>query len=228
MDRRRRQSARHWLEVSKHSSPEQPGTYQLDIHLLDFRHWRGTSSRISFRGTNTLDVFTTNRPSLLIGDYHVRALVIMTLSWSTQTQCYLDRNQSGASSTWKKANTAKMVEDLDHDLAHVLDSSAQDTAINNLWITFKTICLNNITKHVPTKWISSRFNQPWCNMKIKQLLKQKWRAFTKCKRSGRDKDRQRYRRLQKSTLQKCKSAYNSYVLDMLQVDSNSKKLCSFF
>ncbi|XP_062578982.1 uncharacterized protein LOC134240892 [Saccostrea cucullata] len=127
---------------------------------------------------------------------------------------------------WKKANTTKMAEDLDSDLAH-LDGSTHDTPINDLWITFKTVCLNTIRKHVPTKWTSSRFNQPWCNRKIKQLSRQKRRAYNTYKRSGKDKDRQRYRPLQKSTQHECKSAYNSYVSDMVQEDSNSKKLYSF-
>ena len=47
------------------------------------------------------------------------------------------------------------------------------------------------------------------------------------KRAGRDKDRQRYRKLLKSTQQECKSAYNTYVSDMVQEDGNSKELYSF-
>ena len=47
------------------------------------------------------------------------------------------------------------------------------------------------------------------------------------KRAGRDKDRQRYRKLLKSTQQECKSAFNTYVSDMVQEDGNSKKLYSF-
>ena len=62
---------------------------------------------------------------------------------------------------------------------------------------------------------------------MKWLSRQKRRAFTKYKTSGRDKDRQRYRHLQKSTQQECKRAYNTYASDMVQEDSNSKKLFSF-
>lgn len=42
-----------------------------------------------------------------------------------------------------------------------------------------------------------------------------------------DKDRQRYKRLQRSTRQKRKIAYNTYVPDMVQEDYNCKKLYSF-
>ena len=92
---------------------------------------------------------------------------------------------------WKRVDTEKKAEDLEHDLTCFPDSPAYDIPINNLWTTFKIICCNTITKHIPTKWTPSKLNQPWCNRKIKQLSRQKRRAFTRFKRTGRDKDRLR-------------------------------------
>jgi hypothetical protein len=44
-----------------------------------------------------------------------------------------------------------------------LDCSDIKTPINNLWSDFKTICLDNLRKHVPSKHTSTRYSQPWCN-----------------------------------------------------------------
>lgn len=62
---------------------------------------------------------------------------------------------------WKKVDTEKMAEDLEDDLACFPENPAYDIPINNLWTTFKIICCNTITKHVPTNWTPSTFNQPW-------------------------------------------------------------------
>lgn len=62
---------------------------------------------------------------------------------------------------WKKVDTEKMAEDFEDDLACFPENPAYDIPINNLWTTFKIICCNTITKHVPTNWTPSRFNQPW-------------------------------------------------------------------
>jgi hypothetical protein len=50
-----------------------------------------------------------------------------------------------------------------------LDCSDIKTPINNLWSDFKTICLDNLRKHVPSKHTSTRYSQPWCNRNIRRL-----------------------------------------------------------
>jgi len=51
----------------------------------------------------------------------------------------------------------------------------------------------------------------------------------KARKSGRDRDWKRYKKLKKSCQEECSSAYNSYIADMIapDMDSNSKKFWSF-
>jgi len=50
----------------------------------------------------------------------------------------------------------------------------------------------------------------------------------KARKSGRDRDWKRYKKLKKSCQEECSSAYNSYIADMIapDMDSNSKKFWS--
>ena len=58
------------------------------------------------------------------------------------------------------------------------------TPINNLWADFKTICLDNLRKHVPSKHTSTRYSQPWCNRNIRRLSRRKQGAFNKYRKTG--------------------------------------------
>ena len=134
------------------------------------------------RGNITLDVFITNRPSLL------NRCIPCSLKWPRHCHdwrkhtcsCIKTKtSQTPHIHLWKKVDTEKMAEDLEDDLACFPENPAYDIPINILWTTFKIICCTTITKHVPTNWTPSRFNQPWWNRKIKQLhvSRQKRRAF---------------------------------------------------
>ena len=102
-----------------------------------------------------------------------------------------------------------------------------DTDINTLWSTFKTFCSFSIDSCVPSKMTSSRFHQPWINIKTKRLSRRKKRAYRRAKKSGNPEDVTRYKQLQKDTQYQFKKAYNSYVNNMVSEGSSAKKLYSF-
>jgi hypothetical protein len=43
------------------------------------------------------------------------------------------------------------------------------TNINSMWNDFKSGCLDNMNRYIPTKLTSTRYSQPWINREIKQL-----------------------------------------------------------
>jgi hypothetical protein len=180
------------------------------------------------RGHNTLDILITNRSTLIN-----RCLPIPGQSDHdiilTDTNIVPSRQKPVKQliHLWNKADTSKMATDLEKDLDEFTKTTTIDIPVNSLWTTFKTICLNIIKTYVPTTWTSTRFSQPWCNRSIKRLSRRKYRAYKRCRRSGKEKDRERYRLLQKSSQKEYKKAYNSYVSDMMQDDSKSKTLNSF-
>jgi hypothetical protein len=60
------------------------------------------------------------------------------------------------SSGWKKVNLTNMANNLKVSLDKFMDCSDIKTPINNLWSDFKTICLDNLRKHVPSKHVKNR------------------------------------------------------------------------
>lgn len=67
-----------------------------------------------------------------------------------------ERDQSDDSFIFRR----RPAQQRNNDLAYFLDNLTYDTSINYLKTTFKSICLNIIMKHIPTKSNLSRFNQP--------------------------------------------------------------------
>ena len=100
------------------------------------------------------------------------------------------------------------------------------TPINKLWNTFKKESTSAMNKFVPSKMTSRRFSQPWCNRNIRRLTRKKKRAYKKARRTGDGKDWDTYKLLQHETKKECKTAYNSYVKDLVS-DHKAKKLYSF-
>jgi hypothetical protein len=141
------------------------------------------------RAVNTLDLFFINRPSLVnkclplpgLSDHDI-VLVDTNITPARQKPfkrlIYL----------WKKVNLTNMANNLKVSLDKLMDCSDIKTPINNLWSDFKTICLDNLRKHVPSKHTSTRYSQPCCNRNIRRLSRRKQRAFNKYRKTGKTKD----------------------------------------
>ncbi len=182
------------------------------------------------RGNNTLDIFLTNRPSLIykckpmpgVSDHDivfVEAKVLTPRKKRPQRKIHL----------WKRADLGKMKEETETFSADFTDHHTIDTNINKLWDTFRTFCTETMAANVPSKTTSSRFSQPWINQNIKRLSRRKKRAYRRARASQDTKDKERYMELQKQTHQEVKRAYNNYINDMVnpETGTNPKKLYSF-
>ena len=99
-------------------------------------------------------------------------------------------------------------------------------SICHIFIGFQ--CKEVINTHVPSKYTSTRFSQPWCNRDIRRRSRRKKRAHTRAKRTQCTSDWDRFRKLQVENQKACKNAYNTYVNSMVDEDSgNCKRLYSF-
>jgi hypothetical protein len=137
------------------------------------------------RAVNTLDLFFTNRPSLVnkclplpgLSDHDI---VLVDTNITPARQNPLKR----LIYLWKKVNITNMANNVKVSLDKFMDCSDIKTPINNLWADFKTICLDNLRKHVPSKHTSTRYSQPWCNRNIRRLSRRKQGAFNKYRKTG--------------------------------------------
>ena len=72
-----------------------------------------------------------------------------------------------------------------------------------------------LSENVPSKFSSTKFNQPWYNTSTKRVCRRKARSYKKAKRTNRDRDWKRYRRLKKDAQATCRQAYNKYLSDII-------------
>ena len=179
------------------------------------------------RGENTLDIFLTNRPSLIgkckavpgVSDHDIVFVEASTRAVKTKPQ----RRKI---LLWKQVDIENLKPDVLDFSTKLTSQYSADNDVNILWDSLKEFTSNLLDEKVPSKMTSARFGQPWINRKIKRISRRKKRAYKKAKLSRSDKDIQRYKQLQKESQFECRKAYNGYVNDVVTSD-NSKKLYSF-
>ncbi|KAK3083794.1 hypothetical protein FSP39_003288 [Pinctada imbricata] len=169
----------------------------------------GSEQVVNFptRRNNLLDIFLTNRPSLInkcsplpgLSDHDV-VLIDSNITPARQ------KPPSRIVHLWKKVDIKVMESDLSHQLESSFSGYSTNTPVDTLWTSFKTTCLNSIQKHVPTKLTSTRYSQPWSNRNIRKLSRRKKRAFKRFKSTRNQKDWNYYQKKQKESNKECKSA----------------------
>ena len=101
-------------------------------------------------------------------------------------------------------------------------------SVNVLWDSFlkiPNICLELI----PTRNSLPIHRQPWITRNLKRLSRRKQRAYNRARITNNPSDWLRYNNIKKQTRQECCSAYNSYVQNLINPNTNaiSKRLWSF-
>ena len=182
------------------------------------------------RQNNTLDIFLTNRPSLInrcspipgLSDHDavfVESPAMAKRGKPVKRKIYL----------WKKADEDKMKSECDEFKRHFLQTYNVTSSVEEMWKYISTTLTNILDSSVPSKMTSSRFNQPWINREVKSLSRRKKRSFRKAKTSKKEKDKRRYKQLKAQTRDACKKAYNDYITNIISPDctSNPKRFWGF-
>lgn len=183
------------------------------------------------RKRKTLDLLLTNRPAFVerctpaagFGD-HQSAII-------SDIYCHPQKHKpvSRKVYNWRRANLNELNQEIDENIKTLLNSESPNTPINELWSKLKIILLDVLQKHVPSKAISTRFNQPWFNRACKKMARKKRRSYKLYQRTRLDTDWDIYMKNVKKCQKTCKDAYNQHVQDSLISDrkANSKKFFSF-
>ena len=174
------------------------------------------------RNDNTLDLFLTNRPSLInrciaipgVSDHDgvfIESSVSAKRGKPVRRKIYI----------WKRA-------DLDHlktaclDFQHrFMETYSITSSVQDMWHDISSTLTTLLDSSVPSKMSSSRFSQPWINRDIKALSRRKKKSFKKARSTKKPKDVQRYQHLKKVTRSACKKAYHEYINDIISPDSTS-------
>ena len=115
------------------------------------------------RDNNTLDVFITNRPSLInhcypisglaIGDHeivYVESFVKAPMSQCVKRTVYI----------WIKADFDNLRHNFAHFSSDFLNKYSSHTPLSQLWNEFKSMC-EECLKHIPVKPCPTTLKQPW-------------------------------------------------------------------
>ena len=197
--------------------------YPLSVNstFLDFVNTFGLTQTVDFqtRLSNTLDIFLTNRPSLIntpiagISD-HEAVLTESNISIFVQKQprrkIYL----------WNRADSS-LIRNFFYDFSNeYLHSNTTDTPINQLWTDFKSACHFCLDTSVPSKLSSNKTsNRLWITTYIKRICRRKKRAYAQYRRTHSPAAWQYYKTLKNLAQKECRQAYNDYFSKL--IDSSS-------
>lgn len=174
------------------------------------------------RHNNILDIFATNRPSLVtkcevvpgISDHeavHVETQLKVVTVHSAPRQVLL----------WDKADFQYINDVMLRHASDFVSANSLDTPINHLWSAFKSIC-SECVKLVPYK-LSSRSHSkaPWVTTYIKRLSRKKQRLYNKARVTNSASDWSAYSDFKRHTHHECRRVRNQYLKHLLDPDSGN-------
>ena len=128
---------------------------------------------------------------------------------------------------WKKADVPSIKKHL-NDFSNTF-CTPTNQSVEQMWTSFKSAITVAVDKFVSSKMSSTRQTHPWVDTKLRRLLRKKQRAHWRAKKSKKDKDWQRYKRLQRSTQQSSRMAEKSYMQDVVSEDmkTNPKRFFTY-
>ena len=167
------------------------------------------------RKDNILDIFATNRPSLVtkcavipgISD-HEAVLIVSDIAAKIKPpgtrKIFL----------WRKANFDYIKAKIQQFSDSLLVNYRSDQPVSILWNNFKSLrddCLNLI----PTKSISTNNSHPWISTFIRRLSRRKQQCYNRARLSCHPEDWQLYYQLKKECQKEYQRAYNNYINSFL-------------
>ena len=180
---------------------------------------------------NTLDLFLTNRPSCInkcqpipgISDHEIVYIdsdIKPRRKRPVKRKIYL----------WDKADMNVIHDEGNKMMQEFVSTYDSSSSVIEMWDSIESK-LMKILDLVPSKFTSTRFNQPWVTRKVKQLNRQKQRAYNKacsCHRQHKKRLWARYNLLKKKMQRVCKEAYTNYINTIICPDlqSNPKRFWS--
>ena len=119
------------------------------------------------RVNNILDVFCTNRPSLVdristvpgLSDHDIVLVDTNILPACQKKDIPMETGRQKFYVGWPEAIEFT---------AEFVHANSTNTEVYTLWTTFKQTCIESVNKYVPSKYTSTRFNQPWCNLDVRR------------------------------------------------------------
>ena len=159
---------------------------------LDMMHDCGFAQTVNFptRNDNILDLFFTNRPTLVQECYSApgisdHEIVMVTL----EPQAFYNLINSYKIYLWNKVKFSELKENMCNFAAEFCDHFSDETRVEILWMHLRDKLLFLLDKFVPSKLKNNNNCQPWINRNIRQSRQLKQASyncarFTNCLMTG--------------------------------------------
>ena len=211
-------------------------TYPLDIcnMLIDVLSIGGFSQLVTTptRGHNILDLFATNRPTLIehlnvisgVSDHEI-------IKVESSLSAVIVQHKPRKVYLWNRANFTNINESWSAFSNSFIQSHNIDTPIQELWDIFKAQCVNSLNS-IPTKSLSSSTKHPWITSAIKHLSNKKKRLYNKARLSNCETDWSVYKEIKKLVQRESRKAHDSYISTLINSDdsgcsNNNKRLWNY-
>ena len=182
------------------------------------------------RDNNLLDIFATNRPSLVQSCKPIPGVSDHEIVYVSSDICAkYQRPVKRKIWLWSKADQPSLKTDMQSFSQDFTENNSIKTDVNSLWSDFSRKCLELMGNHVPSKETSSRYSQPWINQDLKRLSRRKKNAYNRARTTKKKEDWAAYKKLKKDNQRECRRAYSSHVSNLVSDEQtgNPKKLYSF-
>ena len=213
-----------WDTHSIRRSPQYKASInESGLSLLDRS---GLEQMVHFptRGDNTLDVILTNRPTLVNSCHSLPALSDHDIIFAEVNICAIRRKPVRRKILlWNRADIDVIRSRVKTSASNFTTKFNTTTPVEVLADALQKDLEKVIDDCVPSKFSSTRSNKPWFNTATKRILRRKYRAFKKARRTNKHRDWMRFRHLKKVAQNTCRKAYNKFTYDIIHSDPGSKR-----
>ena len=139
---------------------------EINVTFLQAEENSGLNEVVDFqtRDDNLLDIFLTNRPSLIQS-----CKSLPGISVSVKYQRPIRRKIW----LWSKADLPSMKEDLKSFSDEFIGKYSIEADVDTMWTEFSSKSTQLMTDYIPSKLSTARFSQPWINRDLKRLSHRK-------------------------------------------------------
>ena len=173
------------------------------------------------RGKNILDLFLTNHPSKVnwveimpqISDHSIVFMEVnLKAKLNMQKPCKIHLYNKG---DWLA---------IQNGLQQIINTLSHMQNVNDMWLLFKTRCLDLSDRHIPTKIYKASNGLLWVNQNLKQAIRCQNQAWSKWKKSRSQDTHSCYLSIRGHVQHMFRSAYWTYINDLINPPSQDGKV----
>ena len=154
---------------------------------------------IPTREESILDLVFTNTPSFVQDVYIVPGLgdhdIVTVDALLTPQRIKLPRRKVYL---YKKGNFDEINKDIQNFADTLTDDVIQNSSVNDLWLSFKSLILTSMEKHIPSKLSKSGTQLPWVRRAHIRMIRQKQRMYNKAKKSNKSQDWTKFKKFRRT------------------------------